>query len=215
MEREEEEEVGLVELFLSSPSPLLCFGDGAEDAAQRSSDSSLSTLSSSPSSKSTASFSKKEQDETNGRVRPGGGCKMTKKDVAGSKATIKARKERLGEKIATLQQLVSPFGKSDTASVLHEALAYIRFLHEQIQVLCTPYLLQSLPCSASLQVKEEGLKNRKNMVSEDLHSLGLCLVPLSCTIHVANHINGADLWAPSNPNFIVSSHNTSPLQPTS
>ncbi|KAJ0960592.1 hypothetical protein J5N97_001517 [Dioscorea zingiberensis] len=40
-------------------------------------------------------------------------------------------KERLGMRIMALQQLVSPFGKLDMASVLHEALGYIRFLHDQ------------------------------------------------------------------------------------
>ncbi|KMZ61430.1 basic helix-loop-helix (bHLH) DNA-binding superfamily [Zostera marina] len=44
------------------------------------------------------------------------------------------RKEKLGGKIMALQQLVSPFGKSDTASVLHEALGYIKFLHDQVQI---------------------------------------------------------------------------------
>ncbi|OQU90946.1 hypothetical protein SORBI_3001G082600 [Sorghum bicolor] len=59
--------------------------------------------------------------------------------AAGGGATNKrprVRRERLGERIIALQQLVSPFGKSDTASVLHEALGYIRFLHDQVQVRC-------------------------------------------------------------------------------
>uniref|UniRef100_A0ACD5YMZ4 Uncharacterized protein n=1 Tax=Avena sativa TaxID=4498 RepID=A0ACD5YMZ4_AVESA len=44
------------------------------------------------------------------------------------------RSQKLGDKITALQQLVSPYGKTDTASVLHEAAACIRSLHEQIQV---------------------------------------------------------------------------------
>ncbi|KAG4945003.1 Transcription factor bHLH113 [Glycine soja] len=55
-------------------------------------------------------------------------------------------KEKLGERIAALQQLVSPFGKTDTTSVLHEAIGYIRFLHDQVPVLCSPYL-ESSPSS--------------------------------------------------------------------
>ncbi|KAI8537309.1 hypothetical protein RHMOL_Rhmol09G0013600 [Rhododendron molle] len=61
------------------------------------------------------------------------------------------RKDKLGEKIAALQQLVSPYGKTDTASVLLETLEYITFLHEQVKVLCSPYL-QSTP-AANLQLQ--------------------------------------------------------------
>ncbi|KAH6781622.1 Prolyl oligopeptidase family protein [Perilla frutescens var. frutescens] len=44
------------------------------------------------------------------------------------------RKEKLGDRIKALHQLVSPFGKTDTASFLLEAIGYIRFLHGQIEV---------------------------------------------------------------------------------
>ncbi|KAG8086901.1 hypothetical protein GUJ93_ZPchr0010g9264 [Zizania palustris] len=48
--------------------------------------------------------------------------------------TFKVRKEKLGDRITSLQQLVSPFGKTDTASVLHETIEYIKFLHDQVGV---------------------------------------------------------------------------------
>eukprot|EP00252_Welwitschia_mirabilis_P022676 TRINITY_DN6206_c0_g1_i2.p1 TRINITY_DN6206_c0_g1~~TRINITY_DN6206_c0_g1_i2.p1 ORF type:complete len:336 (-),score=41.24 TRINITY_DN6206_c0_g1_i2:457-1464(-) len=47
---------------------------------------------------------------------------------------FKVRKEKLGDRITALQQLVSPFGKTDTASVLLEAIGYIKFLQQQIRV---------------------------------------------------------------------------------
>ena len=31
--------------------------------------------------------------------------------------------------------------QTDAASVLHEAMGYIKFLQDQIQVLCSPYLI--------------------------------------------------------------------------
>lgn len=44
--------------------------------------------------------------------------------------------------------------QTDTASVLHEAMRYIKFLQDQVQVLCSPYLqrLPSLPVSVERQV---------------------------------------------------------------
>ncbi|KAG5530492.1 hypothetical protein RHGRI_025443 [Rhododendron griersonianum] len=52
------------------------------------------------------------------------------------------RKDRIGEKIAALQQLVSPYGKTDTASVLLETMEYITFLHEQVKVWPYPALFR-------------------------------------------------------------------------
>ncbi|CAM0945860.1 unnamed protein product [Alopecurus aequalis] len=57
-----------------------------------------------------------------------------------AQSTIKVRKEKLGDRITALHQLVTPFGKTDTASVLIEAIGYIRFLHGQIEGLTSPYL---------------------------------------------------------------------------
>ncbi|KAK4254017.1 hypothetical protein QN277_009453 [Acacia crassicarpa] len=106
--------------------------------------------------------------------------------------TFKVRKEKLGDRITALQQLVSPFGKTDTASVLHEAIEYIKFLHDQ--VLSTPYMKNGVPiqhCQQGCDVKElsEGPK-------QDLRSRGLCLVPISSTFPVTNE-TPVDFWTPS------------------
>ncbi|XP_062076267.1 transcription factor bHLH110-like [Humulus lupulus] len=52
-----------------------------------------------------------------------------------SNPPLKVRKEKLGDRIAALHRLVAPFGKTDTASVLTEAIGYIQFLHDQVQVI--------------------------------------------------------------------------------
>ncbi|MCO5583212.1 hypothetical protein L7F22_037120 [Adiantum nelumboides] len=96
------------------------------------------------------------------------------------------RKEKLSERIATLQQLVSPFGKTDTASVLLEAIGYIKFLQEQVQALSSPYFKS--PITQNGEICQDGEERKP-----DLKSRGLCLVPLSCTLQVAND-NGADYW---------------------
>ncbi|XP_073314256.1 transcription factor bHLH112-like [Primulina huaijiensis] len=102
--------------------------------------------------------------------------------------TFKVRKEKLGDRITALQQLVSPFGKTDTASVLHEAIEYIKFLHDQVNVLSTPYLQNGSP-PLQRQQDQEDLK-------KDLSSRGLSLVPISSTFPVAAE-NTSDFWTPS------------------
>ncbi|ESW15063.1 hypothetical protein PHAVU_007G041200 [Phaseolus vulgaris] len=123
-----------------------------------------------------------------------GGQRQTKKTKAENPTSTghAKRKEKLGERIAALQQLVSPFGKTDTASVLHEAMGYIRFLHDQVQVLCSPYL-QTL--SSSDQHQHGDGENNEEEVKKELRSRGLCLIPVGCTVHVASS-NGADFWSP-------------------
>ncbi|XP_042465126.1 transcription factor bHLH68-like isoform X1 [Zingiber officinale] len=129
-------------------------------------------------------------------------------------STLKVRKEKLGDRITALHQLVSPFGKTDTASVLQEAIGYIRFLQSQIEALSSPYLHQQK--QAVRQQQQRPLFNVQNSrsksksrhdlgkdadgeedeINEDLRSRGLCLVPVSFTMHVGGD-NGADFWAPA------------------
>lgn len=203
--------------YSSSTTGYMLYFGGHEDGAvrlhgvaQKSGDSCASSLSYSPPSTTTSATvaSSKPSRKKGDAMSGGGGARRTataskttthtpvtskKPKTEGSTSchgSIKVRKEKLGERIIALQQLVSPFGKSDTASVLHEALGYIRFLHDQVQVLSSPYL-QGLPSSAHLH-EARGMET----TADDLRSRGLCLVPVSCTEHVANS-NGADLWSPA------------------
>ncbi|XP_058738700.1 transcription factor bHLH113-like isoform X3 [Vicia villosa] len=191
---------------------MLCFGGNYQNEIEitpqksviTSSDSSSASASSCNYTNNTA-FNNSLQKKRNGsggqelgtRAGVGGqkGPKKTKADNPTSTGHAK-KKEKLGERIAALQQLVSPFGKTDTASVLHEATGYIRFLHDQVQVLCSPYLQ---PSQIQFQNgdgdnNERGEENTQ--VNKDLSSRGLCLIPVGCTLHVAGS-NGADFWSPA------------------
>ncbi|XP_057416306.1 transcription factor bHLH153 isoform X1 [Lotus japonicus] len=107
----------------------------------------------------------------------------SKKQKADLSMSSKDRKEKVGERIVALQQLVSPYGKTDTSSVLNEAMEYIGFLHKQVKLLSAPYL-ESSPATMMEGIEPCSLRNR-----------GLCLVPVSITMGVAES-NGADIWAP-------------------
>ncbi|CAN4083891.1 unnamed protein product [Withania somnifera] len=102
--------------------------------------------------------------------------------------TFKVRNEKLGDRITALQQLVSPFGKTDTASVLHEAIEYIKFLHDQVNVLSSPYLKNG-PTPQQRQIVDK-------VKEQYLRSRGLCLVPISSTFPVATETS-KDFWTPN------------------
>ncbi|KAF9588249.1 hypothetical protein IFM89_008661 [Coptis chinensis] len=107
--------------------------------------------------------------------------------------TFKVRKEKLGDRVTALQQLVSPFGKTDTASVLYEAIDYIKFLHEQVSVLSAPYMKNGAPVQHHQNSdKAKGAERPQ----QDLRSRGLCLVPMSSIFSVTNETS-ADFWTPT------------------
>ncbi|KAL9264824.1 Transcription factor bHLH113-like protein [Drosera capensis] len=114
--------------------------------------------------------------------------------VSSGKRAKARRRQRLGEGIVILQQLVCPYGKTDAASVLHEAMGYIRFLQEQVKVLCFPYLQCQHP-SPECRPCDDG-KIQPGESTKRLRSKGLCLVPVDHIAHVSNS-NGADLWSRS------------------
>ncbi|KAI9123515.1 hypothetical protein K1719_004815 [Acacia pycnantha] len=138
-------------------------------------------------------------------ITAAGGCGRRNLKKSRAENTVSTghakRKEKLGERIAALQQLVSPFGKTDTASVLHEAMGYIRFLHDQVQVLCSPYLQAPPP---SLPHSRCNTGGGEEEAKGELSRRGLCLIPVESTLHVASS-NGADFWSPAMANNVSSS----------
>jgi len=110
-----------------------------------------------------------------------------------SSSKMQVPKVKLGDKITALQQIVSPFGKTDTASVLGEAIGYIKFLQEQVQLLSNPYMKSNTSKDpwGSLERKDRGDS------LFDLQSRGLCLVPISCTPHAYRENTGSDYWTPT------------------
>ncbi|PON99579.1 Myc-type, basic helix-loop-helix (bHLH) domain containing protein [Trema orientale] len=117
--------------------------------------------------------------------------KKSKSMLRTSNPPLKVRKEKLGDRIAALHRLVAPFGKTDTASVLTEAIGYIQFLHDQVQTLSMPYM-KSLQTKSSRKMQQvHGLSKEEEtdqLNKMDLRSRGLCLVPQSC----ASYLNGFD-----------------------
>ncbi|KAF5455877.1 hypothetical protein F2P56_025409 [Juglans regia] len=116
---------------------------------------------------------------------------------------FKVRKEKLGDRIAALQQLVAPFGKTDTASVLMEAIGYIKFLQNQVETLSVPYMKSSSRNKTACRTMQVGSVNDGNdqEPKRDLRSRGLCLVPLSCMSYVTGDSGvGVGVWPPA-PNY--------------
>ncbi|GLT48000.1 hypothetical protein SLA2020_216450 [Shorea laevis] len=108
-------------------------------------------------------------------------------------SSVKAAKVKLGDRITALQQIVSPFGKTDTASVLLEAIGYIRFLQEQVQLLSNPNMKINPHKDPWGSL---GRKDRGDM-KLDLKSRGLCLVPISCTPQIYRENSVSDYWTPT------------------
>ncbi|KAL8217399.1 hypothetical protein R6Q57_020772 [Mikania cordata] len=111
---------------------------------------------------------------------------------------LKVRKEKLGDRISALHQLVSPFGKTDTASVLLEATAQIRFLESQIEALSSPYM--NLANNVAGGTRHQHTADGNAPPPNDLASRGLCLVPVTCMDHIDTTNmtnNGAEFWTPA------------------
>ncbi|KAM3304636.1 transcription factor [Capsicum chacoense] len=165
--------------------------------------SSESPVNSSTSTISAFSNGMPEAKRTSNTLEPNKGPqnapKKSRVDSRTSCPPFKVRKEKLGDRIAALQQLVAPFGKTDTASVLMEAIGYIKFLQNQVETLSVPYMKSSRGKTNRSLHGGGGEMNygSSEEIKRDLRSRGLCLVPLSCLTYVTD--GGGGIWPP--PNF--------------
>ncbi|KAF3783132.1 Transcription factor [Nymphaea thermarum] len=154
------------------------------------------------------SSGKSEKQETSGRSpecntsATGAAVKKAKLQAPGAgQSSFKVRKEKLGDRVTALHQLVSPFGKTDTASVLLEAIGYIRFLQAQIAALSSPYMsTASGSLTHPVKVETEGCgcsQDSDQKVADepkkDLRSRGLCLVSVSRILNAGSE-NGVGFW---------------------
>ncbi|WOL16852.1 hypothetical protein Cni_G25640 [Canna indica] len=115
--------------------------------------------------------------------------------MVSSSQKMQVPKVKIAEKISALQQLVSPFGKTDQASVLMETITCIRILQEQVQLLSDPYLKST----SNKEHNSWGEIERKGKAEAnyDLRSKGLCLVPVSSIPQVHRESIRPDYWMPT------------------
>nr|XP_043615490.1 transcription factor bHLH110-like isoform X2 [Erigeron canadensis]XP_043615491.1 transcription factor bHLH110-like isoform X2 [Erigeron canadensis] len=121
--------------------------------------------------------------------------KKTKSEPRSASAPFQVRKEKLGDRIAAIQQLVAPFGKTDTASVLMEAIGYIKFLQTQVETLSVPYMKSTDHEIGGISSEGGRMNDGSREAKRDLRSRGLCLVPLSCLSYVTD--GGEGIWSSS------------------
>ncbi|KAK8691237.1 hypothetical protein V6N13_074755 [Hibiscus sabdariffa] len=86
-----------------------------------------------------------------------------------------------------------PAFKTDTASVLSEAIEYIKFLHDQVDVLSTPYMKNG--AATHHQQYYEKAKDPEE-IKQDLRSRGLFLVPVSGTFPAIQE-STVGFWTPT------------------
>nr|CAB3471633.1 unnamed protein product [Digitaria exilis] len=122
--------------------------------------------------------------------------------TASGSAPKKARVQTSSSAQSTLK-VSSSLRSTDTASVLQETIGYIRFLLSQIEALSFPYLghgngnsmQQHTVASLLNNSTGDGMGEAQGSTAQgkkDLRSRGLCLVPVSCTSHLADD---NDFWA--------------------
>uniref|UniRef100_A0A0D9WE32 BHLH domain-containing protein n=1 Tax=Leersia perrieri TaxID=77586 RepID=A0A0D9WE32_9ORYZ len=130
-----------------------------------------------------------------------------------AQSTLKVRKERLGDRITALHQIVSPFGKALSYPYMGDGNGTGPMQNgpvgERNPGLFPEYPGQLLNHNGNngaqqpaAQPEQQGVKDEGK---KDLRSRGLCLVPVSCTSHFGGD-NAADYWAPAPLGGILRTH---------
>ncbi|KAL8120636.1 uncharacterized protein LOC141661607 isoform X2 [Apium graveolens] len=115
------------------------------------------------------------------------------KQESSTASSAKVPKPEWREKITSLQQIVSPFGKTDAASVLFEAINHIKFLQDQVHLLSNPYMKTN-----TMKDPWGGMDRKvRGQIEVDLKSRGLCLVPVLSIPQVYRDNIGPDYLTPA------------------
>uniref|UniRef100_A0A7N0V5L5 BHLH domain-containing protein n=1 Tax=Kalanchoe fedtschenkoi TaxID=63787 RepID=A0A7N0V5L5_KALFE len=120
----------------------------------------------------------KRRTNTNNGTRNNNQPHILETECDYSKVPAVRRSQKLGDKITILQKLVSPYGKTDTASVLQEAEIYIKQLHTKIANMYE--LLSSSHVNAATLSQLDALGGMRT-IPLDLRQRGLCVMPVAIT----------------------------------
>ncbi|KAK6941491.1 hypothetical protein RJ641_026868 [Dillenia turbinata] len=129
----------------------------------------------------------------------GGAVKKARVQPSSNQSTFKVRKEKLGDRITALHQLVSPFGKALSLPYMGSGSSNVRqqqSVQGERNGLFPEDPGQLLNDNSSIKRKGGPEQDSREEPKKDLRSRGLCLVPVSCTLQVGSD-NGADYWAPA------------------
>ncbi|XP_039061165.1 transcription factor bHLH123-like [Hibiscus syriacus] len=123
-------------------------------------------------------------------------CEKPKKisGVRDSSTVVKKSVNEASSKRPRSETPSLPAFKTDTASVLSEAIEYIKSLHDQVNVLSTSYMKNGAATHYHHQNYEKSMDPEG--FKQDLRSRGLCLVPVSSTFPVT-HESSVDFWTPT------------------
>ncbi|XP_054810271.1 transcription factor bHLH123 [Prosopis cineraria] len=183
--------IGIHALKPSFRPPLMSVSDSKKQAFQ----TSLPTRTGNGRGQGSATQVKKKRTDDSSEAI----LKKPKQETSTASSTkVQAPKVKLGDKITTLQQIVSPFGKvttycTNTILFFFSFFFFILFLQEQVQLLSNSYM------KTNPNKETWGSMERKDEIEMkgELRSRGLCLVPISWTPQAYRDNTAPDYWTPA------------------